>query len=189
MVGLVLYGLSISLMNRAAIGISPWDVLSQGLALHLGLPFGLMTNCVGLVVLLLWIPLRQRPGIGTILNVLVIGTAAQLGLDVIPELHSLWVRVPVFAAGMLLLAVASGLYISPRLGPGPRDGLMTGLNERFGWPIWAARGSIEVVVALIGFALGGNLGIGTVVFALGIGPLCHRTLPWFAARIPGAPRP
>ncbi len=188
-VGLVLYGFSISLMNRAAVGISPWDVLSQGVSLQTGIPFGMVTNIIGAVVLLLWWPLKQKPGIGTVLNVLLIGTSAQLGLWILPPVESLWIRIPMFAAGLVLLAVASGIYIAPKLGPGPRDGLMTGLNQRFGWPIWIARTSIEVCVALIGFALGGNLGIGTVVFALLIGPLCQRTLPWFAARIPGAPVP
>ncbi|MDR2256082.1 MAG: hypothetical protein LBE25_08815 [Arthrobacter sp.] len=188
-IGLVLYGFSISLMNRAAVGISPWDVLSQGVSLQTGIPFGMVTNLIGAAVLLLWWPLKQKPGIGTVLNVLLIGTSAQAGLWLLPPVESLWIRIPMFAAGLLLLAVASGLYIAPRLGPGPRDGLMTGLNQRFGWPIWIARTSIEVCVALIGFALGGNLGVGTVVFALLIGPLCQRTLPWFAARIPGGRAP
>lgn len=186
-IGLILYGFSISLMNRAAVGISPWDVLSQGISLHTGLAFGVVTNLIGAAVLLLWWPLKQKPGIGTVLNVLLVGTAAQVGLWILPPVESLWIRIPMFAAGLLLLAVASGLYIAPQLGPGPRDGLMTGLNQRFGWPIWAARSAIEVVVALTGFALGGNLGVGTVVFALAIGPLCQRTLPWFAARVPGRP--
>ncbi|WP_245579762.1 YczE/YyaS/YitT family protein [Brevibacterium album] len=185
LLGLFLYGFAIALMLRAGVGVSPWDVLAQGIALRTGLAFGLVTNLIGLAVLLLWIPLRQRPGIGTVLNVLLVGTSAQLGLLLLPEVTALWVRMPLFAAGLLLLAVASGLYIAPQLGPGPRDGLMTGLHERFGAPIWLARTGIEVTVVLTGWLLGGNVGIGTLVFALAIGPLCQRTLPFFAARVPG----
>ena len=185
--GLALYGAAIALIYRAAVGVSPWDVLAQGLSLRTGINYGLMTNLIGAVVLLLWWPLRQRPGVGTVLNVLLVGTCAQLVLNVFPPVDSLWIRVPLFVAGVLLLAIASGLYISPKLGPGPRDGLMTGLNQRFGIPIWAARNGVEILVALIGWLLGGNLGVGTVVFALVIGPLCQFTLPWFAARVPGRP--
>lgn len=183
--GLVLYGVAIALMLRAGIGVSPWEVFSQGVALRVGLPFGLVTNLIGLIVLLLWIPLRQRPGLGTVLNVLAVGTTAQAALAVIPELGGLTARVSAFAAGVLLLACASGLYIAPGFGSGPRDGLMTGLHARFGIPIWAARTAVEVSVTFAGWLLGGNLGVGTLVFAATIGPLCGRTLPWFAARIPG----
>lgn len=184
LIGLFLYGLAIALMVRAAIGVSPWDVLAQGVSLRTGIPFGLVTNLVGLAVLAFWIPLRQRPGLGTVLNVLLIGPSAQLGLWIIPQQTQLWAQVPVFTAGLLLLAVATGLYIGPKLGPGPRDGLMTGLHARTGRPIWAVRTSIEVTVLVIGWFLGGDVGVGTLAFALLVGPLCSLTLPFFAIRIP-----
>jgi uncharacterized membrane protein YczE len=186
LIGLFLYGIAISMMVRAGIGVSPWDVLAQGLSLKSGIPFGLITNIVGLVVLLFWIPLRQRPGLGTVLNVLLIGPAAQLGLWLIPQQTEPWVQVVLFTGGLLLLAVATGLYIGPRLGPGPRDGLMTGLHARTGWPIWSVRTGIEISVLIIGWILGGNVGIGTLAFALLIGPLCSLTLPLFAIRLPQA---
>jgi uncharacterized membrane protein YczE len=184
LIGLFLYGIAIALMVRAAIGVSPWDVLAQGISLRTGIPFGLVTNLVGLAVLAFWIPLRQRPGLGTVLNVLLIGPSAQLGLWLIPQQTQLWAQVPVFTAGLLLLAVATGLYIGPKLGPGPRDGLMTGLHARTGRPIWAVRTAIEVTVLIIGWFLGGNVGVGTLAFALLVGPLCSLTLPFFAIRMP-----
>lgn len=178
-VGLCLYGLGIALMVRAGIGVAPWDVLSQGIAAHTPLSFGLATNAIGAVVLLLWWPLRQKPGLGTVLNVLLIGPAAQFGLWLLPVVESLSLRLPLFAAGLLLIAVATGLYIGARLGPGPRDGLMTGLHARSGWPIWQVRSLIEGSALLVGWLLGGNVGPGTLAFALLIGPLCGMTLGWF----------
>lgn len=177
--GLFLYGFGISLMVRAAIGVAPWDVLSQGIAAHTPLSFGLATNVIGAVVLLLWWPLRQKPGLGTVLNVLLIGPAAQFGLWLLPVVESLSLRLPLFAGGLLLIAVATGLYIGARLGPGPRDGLMTGLHARSGWPIWQVRSLIEGSALLVGWLLGGNVGPGTLAFALLIGPLCGITLGWF----------
>lgn len=184
LIGLFLYGIAIALMVRAGIGLSPWDVLAQGLSLKTGIEFGWVTNLVGLVVLAFWIPLRQRPGLGTILNVLLIGPSAQLGLDLLPQQTELWAQVLFFAAGLALLAVATGLYIGPRMGPGPRDGLMTGLHARTGRPIWMVRTAIEVTALIIGWVLGGNVGVGTLAFALLIGPLCSITLPFFAIRLP-----
>lgn len=184
LIGLFLYGIAIALMVRAGIGLSPWDVLAQGLSLKTGIPFGFVTNLVGLVVLAFWIPLRQRPGLGTVLNVLLVGPSAQLGLDLLPQQTELWAQVLFFVAGLLLLAVATGLYIGPRLGPGPRDGLMTGLHARTGRPIWMVRTAIEVTVLIIGWVLGGNVGVGTLAFALLVGPLCSITLPFFAIRLP-----
>ena len=184
LLGLFLYGIAIALMVQAGIGLSPWDVLAQGLSIKTGIPFGLITNLVGLVVLAFWIPLRQRPGLGTVLNVLLVGPSAQLGLAIIPKQTELWAQVLLFAAGLLLLAVATGLYIGPKLGPGPRDGLMTGLHARTGRPIWAVRTGIEVTVLVIGWILGGNVGVGTLAFALLVGPLCSLTLPFFAIRLP-----
>ena len=184
LVGLFLYGIAIALMVRAGIGLSPWDVLSQGLSFKTGIAFGWITNLVGLVVLAFWIPLRQRPGLGTILNVLLIGPSAQLGLDLLPQQTELWAQVLFFAGGLALLAVATGLYIGPRMGPGPRDGLMTGLHARTGRPIWMVRTAIEVTALIIGWTLGGNVGVGTLAFALLVGPLCSITLPFFAIRLP-----
>lgn len=177
LLGLFLYGIAIALMVRAGIGVSPWDVLTQGLVVQTGLAFGLLTNLIGVVVLLLWIPIRQRPGVGTVLNVLLIGPSAQLGLWLIPQQTVPWVQGLVYAGGLVLLAVATGLYIGARLGPGPRDGLMTGLHRRTGWKIWIVRTGIEVTVLAIGWVLGGQVGIGTLAFALLIGPMVNLTLP------------
>lgn len=175
--GLFLYGIGLALMVRAGIGVAPWDVLSQGIALQTGLSFGLVTNLVGAAVLLLWIPIRQRPGLGTVLNVLMIGTSAEVGLWLIPVVEELGPRVLLFAAGLLLTAIATGLYIGARFGPGPRDGLMTGIHRRWGWRIWIVRTAIEVTVLTIGWLLGGDVGVGTLAFALLIGPLVQVTLP------------
>ncbi len=180
--GLVLYGIAIALMVRAGIGVAPWDVLSQGVSIRTGMPFGLVTNIVGALVLLLWIPLRQRPGLGTVLNVLVIGPSAQLGLWLVPQQTVPVVQGAVFAGGLALLALATGLYIGAGLGPGPRDGLMTGLHRRTGWRVWIVRTGIEVVVLSIGWLLGGQLGIGTLAFALLIGPMVDVTLPLLEVR-------
>ncbi|WP_247827052.1 YczE/YyaS/YitT family protein [Arthrobacter antioxidans] len=179
LLGLFLYGFSLAMMIRATLGVSPWDVLGQGGSLQTGIPFGFMTNIIGLIVLLLWIPLRQRPGIGTVLNVLLVGPSAEIGLALLGEPTQLWARILLFAGGLVLLAVASGLYIGARLGPGPRDGLMTGLHARFGLPIWLVRTAIEGTVLLLGWLLGGSVGLGTVAFALLIGPLINVTLPIF----------
>jgi uncharacterized membrane protein YczE len=190
-IGLFLYGVAIALMVRAAVGVAPWDVLTQGVSKHTGIEFGWVTNIIGVAVLLLWIPLRQRPGVGTVANVLMIGPSAQLALWVIPVQHSLWIRIPLFAAGLLLLAVATGLYVGARLGPGPRDGLMTGLVARTGWPVWVVRTGIEVIVTGTGWLLGGNVGFGTLAFALLIGPLVGFTLPRLRvpeSRVPESPR-
>lgn len=181
-VGLVAYGVGVALMVQAAVGVSPWDVLAQGLARITGIEFGWMTVLIGAVVLLLWIPLRQRPGLGTVLNVLLVGTAAQVFLDLVPAPTELWLRIISFAGGLALVAVATGAYIGTEFGPGPRDGLMTGLRARTGWPIWVVRTGIEVVVVAIGWALGGNVGFGTIAFALLIGPMVHVTMPWFSLR-------
>jgi uncharacterized membrane protein YczE len=187
LIGLFLYGIAISMMVQAHVGIDPWDVLTQGVAKRTGLPFGLLTNIIGVAVLLLWIPLRQKPGVGTVLNALLIGPSAQLGLAIIPVQEVLWVRIVLFAGGVVLLAIATGLYIGARLGPGPRDGLMTGLHARTGWKLWIVRSGIEVTVLLIGWALGGDFGVGTVAFALVIGPLVNFTIPRFM--VPAAIRP
>jgi uncharacterized membrane protein YczE len=188
LVGLFLYGIAISLMVQAAVGVDPWDVLTQGVSKLTGVPFGWLTNIIGGIVLLLWIPIRQRPGVGTVLNVLLIGPSAQLGLTLIPKATVLWEQILLFAAGLVLLAIATGLYIGARLGPGPRDGLMTGIHRRTGWKIWKVRSGIEVSVLLIGWALGGNFGLGTVAFALLIGPLVQITMPRLIVPPPGQKR-
>ena len=186
LLGLFVYGIGLALMVRAGIGVAPWDVLSQGISQRTGLPFGLVTNIVGALVLLLWIPIRVRVGFGTVANVLLIGTSAQLGLNVIPQQTVPWIQGLVFAGGLALVAVATGLYIGARLGPGPRDGLMTGLHRRTGWPIWIVRTGIELIVLIAGILLGGQFGIGTILFALLIGPMVGVALPLL--RVPETPK-
>lgn len=187
-VGLVAYGASMALMVESHLGNQPWDVFHQGLARRTGLSIGTITIVVGVIVLLLWIPLRQRPGLGTLSNVVVIGLAVDGMLLALPTPSALWARSLFLVAGVLVCAIATGLYVGARLGPGPRDGLMTGLAAR-GHSIRAVRTLIEVGVVAIGFLLGGTLGIGTVVYALAIGPLVHITLPLFAVRVPEPVRP
>ena len=177
--GLFLYGIGISLMVRANVGVAPWDVLTQGLAAQTGWSFGALTNVIGVVVLLLWIAIRQTPGLGTVLNVLLIGPSAQAGLWLLPDLVVPWQQVGMFAGGLALLAVATGMYIGANFGPGPRDGLMTGLHRRSGWPIGVVRTLIEGTVLLTGWWLGGDVGWGTLAFALLIGPMCAVTMRWF----------
>ncbi|WP_341953103.1 hypothetical protein [Salinibacterium sp. TMP30] len=176
--GLFFYGFAIALMIRAEIGVAPWDVLGQGVSLTTGIPFGFVTNIIGLIVLLLWIPIRQKPGIGTVFNVALVGPSAQVGLWMLPEVEGLFLRILLFIAGLALLGIATGLYLGARFGPGPRDGLMTGIHRKFGGKIWIVRSSIELVVLTIGAVLGGNLGWGTLAFALLIGPIVHFTIPW-----------
>lgn len=182
LIGLVLYGFADAMMIRAAIGVDPWTVFAQGLAHQTGLGIGLLTNAIGLLVLLLWIPLRQRPGLGTVLNVLVVGTMIDVGLHVLATPEEWWARGLLFAGGLLLLAVASGIYIGAHLGPGPRDGLMLGLHTRIGLPIWVGRSGVELTVLILGWLLGGDVGLGTLLFAVLIGPLCSITLPLLGVR-------
>ncbi|MFT4122491.1 MAG: hypothetical protein QM635_01505 [Microbacteriaceae bacterium] len=189
LVGLFLYGFAIGMMVRAEIGVEPWDVLSLGIDAHTGWGFGLITNAVGLAVLLLWLPLRQRPGVGTVLNILLVGPSAEVGIAVIPHPPQWWAQWLLFLAGMGLLALASGLYIGTRLGPGPRDGLMTGIVARTGWPIWAVRTGIEATVLVAGWLLGGDVGLGTLAVTLGIGPLVGFTIPRMRMRMHETPEP
>jgi uncharacterized membrane protein YczE len=175
--GLALYGISMALIIRSALGNMPWDVLHQGLAGRLGWSLGTVTIVVGALVLLAWIPLRQRPGVGTVSNVVVIGVAVDAALAVVPAPSSLVWRVGLLVAGVLLNAVATAAYIGVHLGPGPRDGLMTGLVRRTDGSVRLVRTSIEVAVVATGWLLGGTLGIGTVVYAVAIGPLVQVLLP------------
>lgn len=175
--GLVLYGIADAAMIQAHLGVDPWTVFAQGLVSVTGLSIGVLTNIIGLAVLLLWIPLRQCPGIGTLLNILLIGPSIELGLWILPHPESWAGRITSFTAGLVLLAIASGIYIGANLGPGPRDGLMTGIHARTGWPLWIPRTMVELSVLAVGWVMGGNVGVGTALFALTIGPLCNITLP------------
>ncbi|MEV1129058.1 hypothetical protein [Agromyces sp. NPDC049794] len=180
--GLFLYGIGIALIVRGELGVAPWDVLTQGIAKQTGWTFGIITVVTSAVVLLFWIPIRQKPGFGTVMNALLVGPFADVGLWLIPPGLDLWVRVLLLPAGIVVLAIATGLYIGAHFGPGPRDGLMTGLHRVTGWKIWIVRTGIEVIVLAAGWLLGGNVGIGTLAFALLIGPLCGYTIPLFAIK-------
>lgn len=178
-VGLGLYGLSTAMFIRSDLGVDPWDVFHLGVAIQLGMSIGTVIILTGAAVLLLWVPLRQWPGLGTISNVICIGLAADATMALIPELPSLPLRVAMMVAGIVVNAIATGMYIGAGFGPGPRDGLMTGIHARLGWSIRSVRTSIEVSVLLIGILLGGSFGVGTVLYALTIGPLIQICLPWF----------
>ena len=178
--GLFLFGLSMAMMVRSDLGLSPWDVFHQGVADRTPLSFGTVAIVTGAVVLMLWVPLRQRPGLGTVSNIIVIGIVADLGLWLIPTIESLPARGMLLVAGILLNGIATSAYIGAGLGPGPRDGLMTGLADRTGWSIRSVRTGIEVAVLAIGWVLGGTVGAGTLLFAVTIGPIIHATLPFFA---------
>ncbi|MFJ7770552.1 YitT family protein [Streptomyces sp. NPDC097107] len=178
--GLVLYGASSALLVRSGLGLEPWNVLHQGLAERTGLSMGVVLTLLGAAVLLLWIPLRQRPGLGTISNVLVIGAAMDATLAVVPDAHGWTPRIAMMVAGIVLNGAATGLYIAARFGPGPRDGLMTGLNQRTGLSVRLVRTAVEITVVVTGFALGGTVGAGTLLYAVTIGPLAQVFLRVFA---------
>lgn len=184
--GLVVFGVSMAMVLRSELGNIPWDVLHQGLAERSGLSFGLVSILVGTAVLLLWIPLREKPGLGTVSNVLVIGAVVDIALALIPDLdmssgQRQWaLRTALFVSGVVLNGAATAAYIASRFGAGPRDGLMTGIVRRTGGSVRLVRTVIEVLVVALGWALGGTFGAGTVVFALAIGPLVQLFLPWFA---------
>ena len=185
--GLFLYGWSMAMMLRADLGLPPWDVLHQGLTHYLPLSFGMVTIIVGAIVLLLWIPLRQWPGLGTVANVFVVGIAVDVGLAVISTPDSLPARIGLLAGGLVLNGLAGAAYIGSIFGPGPRDGLMTGLAARTGGSLRLIRTGIELSVLGIGFLLGGTVGIGTLLYAVGIGALVQFFLPAVAVRLPAAP--
>ncbi|ASF07465.1 hypothetical protein NBRGN_015_00600 [Nocardia brasiliensis NBRC 14402] len=189
-VGLWLYGFSMAVMVRAGLGLDPWDVFHQGVAGHVPLSFGAVTAITGIAVLLAWIPLRQRPGLGTVSNVVVIAVSVDVGLWLLPAWEAIPARVVAMGAAVVLNAIATVLYIGAGMGPGPRDGLMTGLVRRTGVSVWVVRTSIEVTVLAIGWILGGSVGIGTVVYAFGIGPLIQLMIPTANRFLPGfEPRP
>jgi uncharacterized membrane protein YczE len=176
--GLFILGFAISISVRAELGVAPWDVFHQGVAEATGCSFGVVVILTGLVVLLTWIPLRQRVGVGTVLNTIAVGLIANLGLYLIPEQHLLVMRIPFLLGSLLMFGVGGGLYIGSGLGPGPRDGLMTAITAR-GLRLWVVRTIMECSVLVVGFALGGDVGVGTLLLALAIGPATHAGLRRF----------
>ena len=176
--GLVLYGLSLAMMIRPALGNAPWDVLHQGMAEQLSISIGTALIGMSVVVLLLWIPLRELPGLGTIANALLIGLSTDFFLGIVDRPDAMSVRLAVTSGGVLLSGVATALYLGSQFGAGPRDGLMTGLHRRTGSSIRLVRTGLEVTVVALGFLLGGTVGLGTVLYALAIGPLAQLFLPW-----------
>jgi uncharacterized membrane protein YczE len=183
-VGLILYGLSDSLLVLGRLGLDPWDVFHQGLARHTAIPIGIWSILVGAVVLLLGIPLRQRPGLGTLSNVVVIGAVMDLTLTLVPVPDAIWLRSLTTLSGIVLIGVATGCYIGAGLGPGPRDGLMLGLAAR-GYSLRIVRTGIEATVLVVGWLMGGNVGLGTLAYAASIGPLAHNFIPRFTVRRSG----
>ena len=172
LVGIPVLGVGIAMTLQARLGVSPYDVLHQGIAAKTGRSIGTVVIVVGLVILVFWIPLRQRPGLGTVLNTLTVGLVIDLALHVVPEPDLLAARIPLLVAGIVITGLGMGLYIGAGLGPGPRDGLMTGIAAN-GFPLWAVRTVLELAALVAGWILGGNVGIGTVAFAFSIGPLGH----------------
>ncbi|KRB82920.1 hypothetical protein ASE00_13055 [Sphingomonas sp. Root710] len=185
--GLALYGLAGALMVRGDLGLSPWNVFHQGLERSTGLSFGTATLLTGMVLLLSWIPLKQRIGVGTVLNVLIIGPSADLALMILPDVHDMSLRWILMLGGTILTGVATGIYIGAGLEPGPRDGLMTSICRRTGWSIRVTRTGIEVAALAIGILLGGGFGVGTLVYAAIIGPLVHFFMPRFEWQRPAVP--
>ncbi|MDX5626674.1 MULTISPECIES: hypothetical protein [unclassified Brenneria] len=181
-IGLTLYGVSTAMFVRANLGADPWNVFHLGAARIFSLNVGMVMIIVGALVLLLWIPLRQRPGLGTVSNVIVVGLAADAALMLMSPPASLLARSALLAAAIAVNALATGMYIGAGFGAGPRDGLMTGINARTGWSVRSVRTAIEVGVLLSGWLMGGALGVGTVLYALSIGPLIQFCLPWFLVK-------
>ena len=182
LLGLFLYGFTMAMLVESTLGLDPWDVLHEGLARHVPLTFGQVVIAVGAAVLLLWIPLRQVPGIGTVLNVIVIGLAADFGIAVIAQPDALWLRGLLLVGGVIGNGFAGALYIGAQLGPGPRDGLWLALVRRTGHSVRVWRTAIEVTVVVVGFVLGGTVGLGTVLYALTIGPIVQFFLPYTEVR-------
>ena len=189
LVGLVLYGVSLAMMVRGALGLAPWDVLHSGFIRHVPMTIGQAVVLFSFVVLVLWIPLKEKPGIGTIANAFIVGMSADATLALLAPGDGLVVRISLTLGGVALCGLASALYIGAQFGRGPRDGLMTGLARRTGLSLRLVRTGLEVVVVLLGLALGGVLGVGTVLYALLIGPLTQFMLPWFTVDLPGVVDP
>lgn len=183
--GLTLYGVSMALMIRSGLGLDPWDVLHEALSRRTGLSFGTVTAIVGALVLLCWIPIRQRPGVGTVANIVVIAVAVDVTLALVTAPSALPVRILLLVSGVVLNGLATAAYIGVRLGPGPRDGLMTGFTARTRLSIRLVRTGIELTVLATGWLLGGTVGIGTIVYALAIGPLTQAFLPHVAWKMKG----
>lgn len=185
MIGLALFGIGIALIIRGDLGAAPWDVFHTGVSELTGIPVGMVIILVGVALLVLWIPLREQPGLGTVLNAIEIGLVVDLVLPLLPEPEPLAGRTAMMLGGVVVIALGSGLYIGAGLGPGPRDGLMTGIARRW-LSIRTARTGIEIIVLVIGVALGGSIGVGTAVFALAIGPLVQVFLPHLTMAAPNA---
>lgn len=179
MLGLALYGFGLALIVDASIGVPPWDVLALGIAKQLGITYGMASIVVSTLVLIAWIPLRVTPGIGSVLNAICIGLFADLFMPWLPNLEGFWFNLGSFLVGMVAVAFATGLYISSHLGQGPRDGLMLGTQKKLGWKFWKIRGMYEVGVLTIGWLLGGQVGLGTLIFAICIGYLTQASLVFF----------
>lgn len=181
LVGLVGFGFGIALMARSGLGLGPWEVLNQGLGFQLGLPMGTVSILLGVPILLCWLPLRERPGPGTLINLVLIGVSTNAGLALLPVMapDAVVARTAELLSGVVLIGICSGLYLAADLGAGPRDGLMTGLHHHFGWSIARARTGLEVGVLAAGWLLGGTVGIGTILFAFGIGPVVEVALRFF----------
>lgn len=188
-VGLWLYGASMGMVIRGALGLDPWDVFHAGVMTHVGLSFGTVVVIVGALVLLLWIPLRQMPGLGTVANVVLIGVATDVTLALLAPADGLVLRTTLLVGGIVLNGLAGALYIGAQLGPGPRDGLMTGLARRTGLSIRLVRTSLEITVTVVGFLLGGQIGLGTLLYAVTIGPLVQLFLPWTVVDLDAGPLP
>jgi uncharacterized membrane protein YczE len=183
LVGLVLYGVSVSMLLRGGLGVAPWDVLTSGFIRHVPITFGQAIIVLSFIVVLLWIPLRETPGIGTLANAFLVGLSADVTLALLDTPDSLVLRTALMVGGVLLCGLATAVYIGAQLGRGPRDGLMTGLARRTGWSLRLVRTGLEVTVVVVGVALGGQLGLGTVVFALTIGPIAQALLPYFLVEV------
>jgi len=177
--GLVVFGFGIALMARANVGLGPWEVFHQGMQFRTGIPMGTVSIILGLPIIAMWWPLGQRPGLGTLLNVALIGTATNAGNELVPLQTVPVLQVAQMLAGVLVIGLGSGLYLATDLGPGPRDGLMVGIHRRFGWSIRRSRTAIEITVLVVGWLLGGTIGLGTLVFAFGIGPVVQIMLGIF----------
>lgn len=184
--GLLLYGASLGMMVRSSLGLAPWDVLHSGAIGYLPLTLGQAVILASVLVLVLWVPLRERPGVGTVANALLVGLSADATLALLPAPESVAPRVALLLGGVALNGLATALYIGAQLGRGPRDGLMTGLARRTGWSLRAVRTGIEVTVVLLGLLLGGVAGVGTLLYAVAIGPLAQAMLPGVLVDLPDA---